>query len=270
MRAVVITLGLAVVAATATGCIAGDEEGAAHVDGLRLLGVQSEPPEVTAPGQTVTLTAWTVDTRGRGVAVAWSACLVPYDGHVDPACIAGDSGKVALGSGPSLTVALPDYDVAAFGAPDAFGGVYLPIVVHVTAGGDVVDAVYRLRVQGGRPVNKNPVLASLYGLPDDESIVQPVHAGQRFGLQAHFANASYEMYQIPSDDGLVHFVQETLTTQWFSQFGVFEAQTSGGDQFEAFRVDGNLPPVGTPFDIWAVGHDERGGTTLAHRSVVLQ
>jgi hypothetical protein len=262
-------IALALVAATAAGCIHGDEEDAAHVVGLRVLGVQSEPPEVTAPGQTVALTAWAVDTLGRAIDVTWSACLLPYDGHVDPACVYGTSGKVALGSGASLTVTLPDYDADQFGAPDALGGVYLPIVAHATAGGDVVDAVYRLRVRGGRPVNTNPVLETIDGLPPD-GIPQPLYKGEILALHAHFANDSYEMYQVPSDDGLVHFVQETLTTQWFSTYGVFGAQTSGGDQLEGFRVDGNLPPPGVVFDVWAVGHDERGGTTMLHRNMILQ
>src|SRR6185312_7258596 len=124
-----------------------DLAAASFVDGLRLLAVVAEPAEA-APGDAVMLTATAFDSRARGVDVSWSACTLPSNGVANPGCTDGTgNGLVALGSGAVIDFVVPAIDAAALGPPDATLGVYLPIVVHVRAGDDVVDAVYRLRVR---------------------------------------------------------------------------------------------------------------------------
>lgn len=70
------------------------------VEGLRVLGVQAEPPEV-APGATVELRALVVDTEGRDVKLSWYACQVPERGAglFEGGAQSGSSG----GGGYSLT-----------------------------------------------------------------------------------------------------------------------------------------------------------------------
>jgi hypothetical protein len=261
MRAAAVGLALACAAA---GC-ASDVTGASLVDGLRLLGVHAEPPEA-APGQTVTLTAWVVDTHGGSIDVTWSACLLPNAGKLDPACFDGSDGSVALGSGETISMVVPDVQRDALGPPDATDGVYVPIVVRVRTPDDQVDAVYRLRIAGSLPPNHNPVFDTIEGLPPEDT-PQPVKKGQSWTVRARYTGASSERYEIPSS-GDTPF--EFLTTQWFATALTFHDPISGGAAFDSFVVDGKLPPSGGAIELWAVGHDERGGTAMIHRRLILQ
>lgn len=256
----------ALVGALAAGC-GSQVADAGLVDGLRLLGVQAEPPEA-APGQTVTLTAWAVDPHGGAVTIDWQACPLTDGGRTATACLTGTPALLPLGSGASITVAVPDVSRDALGPEDATGGIYLPIVVHVRAPDDAVDGVYRLRLAGALPPNHNPVFAAVQ--PLTPGVPQPVHAGDKLDLHALYTNDSLEMYQVPSTDGLVHFVQETLTTQWFATAGTFGDLASGLVTIEVLTLDRELPPPGGSVDLWAVGHDERGGTTMGHFTLQIQ
>ncbi len=261
------TLALVTTLALAAGC-AKDLEGASLVDGLRLLGVQAEPPEAQ-PGDVVSLQAWVVDTHGGSVDVSWSACLLPNNGHVDPACVTspdGSPGLVPLGSGEALQIIVPAVMRDALGPPDGTDGVYLPIVLHVRAPDDHVDAVYRLRIAGDQPLNSNPVFDTIMGWPPDGT-PQPVHRGQTWTVQPRYTPDSSEKYVTPSTQ-MDHY--EFLTTQWFSTGGSFDDPISGGNAYDNFHVDGTLPPAGGVIDVWAVGHDERGGTAITHRTLVMQ
>jgi len=62
-----------------------------RVDGLRVLGIQADPPEV-APGDTVSLKALLVDADGRSIEAAWTACVVPERG-TGPLGGAGETGE---------------------------------------------------------------------------------------------------------------------------------------------------------------------------------
>lgn len=255
---------------TALGCN-DDLAGATLVDGLRLLAVQAEPPEITAPGQTVTFHAYAVDTHGGTIAISWSACLLRNAGAVDPACITGADGKVALGEGEEITVAVPPYSLDALGPPDGTGGVYLPIVLHLAVPDDTVDAVYRLRVAGGGPLNQNPRFAVIE--PFRGTSPQPAYAGDHMNLVPRFLNDSFQQYEVPDPEagpGIRKLVQETLTVQWFATAGTFGTETTSALQVEPFVLDRRLPKRFGSFDLWAVGHDERGGTTIIHETIVMQ
>jgi hypothetical protein len=275
MRALALVL-LALVG----GCSEADLSAAAFVHGLRVLGVQAEPPEA-APGDTVTLTAWVVDTRGGAVDVSWSACLLPSNGVANPGCTDGSGkGLVALGSGLQISMVMPTVDLDLLGPPDPSYGVYLPIVVHAAASGDSVDAIYRLRAHvlmapgctltppyppNCQP-NHNPVFAGIDPLgPDNGPLV--THKGTVWGLVANYDNAAEE-YEIPYTTDPTVF--ERLTTQWFATAGSFPDQPIGGTSVQKFTVDRALPPAGGTIDLWIVGHDDRGGTAMMHRQFVLQ
>lgn len=250
------------------GCAA-DLSDAGFVDGLRLLGVNAEPPEVDVNHPTK-LTAWVVDTKARGITVDWSWCTLPSNGLADSGCITRDDALVPLGTGGTLDIVVPNVDRRALGPPDATDGVYLPIVLRVTVAGDRVDAVYRLRIAGDQPANQNPKLNSIQGI-SPEGTATPTYQGQIWSLLAVYANP--EKYFIPSRN---ETVTETLTTQWFATAGTLAADfagttpVSGNNAYETFKLDKRLPSRGAIIDLWAVGHDERGGTTLGHRTLVLE
>jgi hypothetical protein len=264
------TLAGIVVAAAflADGCAA-DLTDAGFVDGLRLLGVQAEPPEQD-PGHPVTLTAWVVDTKGRAISVDWSWCTLPSNGLANPDCVTRGDVLVPLGTGSTLDILVPAVERNALGPPDATDGVYLPIVVHARVVDDEVYAVYRLRILGTEPANKNPVITTIDGL-GPEGTPTPTHPGQAWSLLPMFDGP--EKYWIPST-GVT--ATETLTAQWFATAGSFSedfgsnSPVSGYHAYEVFRLDRHLPQPGATIDVWAVGHDERGGTALAHRTLLMQ
>lgn len=273
-------------AVLAGGCAQkADLAAASFVDGLRLLAVVAEPPEA-APGDPVTLTATAVDSHGRAVEVSWSACTLPSNGEANPGCTDGSgAGLAALGSGAAIDFVMPAIDGAALGPPDATLGVYLPIVVHVRAGADVVDAVYRLRLRVaallpvgctvGPPYgsncapNRNPTIDRIDPIdggvpvgPDAPAIV--AHDGSSWGLGVHYTDDSSEEYGNPAP------VFERLATQWFATAGSFPDAPVGGTGVQKFTLDRALPAAGGTVDLWAVGHDDRGGTMVIHRAFVMQ
>ena len=257
---------LFVVVALTAGCGKFDLGDAALVEGLRVIGVQAEPPEA-APGDAVKLTAWVVDTHGGAVDVTWSACLLPSNGVANDGCTdTSGHGLVGLGSGETITATVPMVDAAMLGPEDASDGVYLPIVAHVTSPDDSTDAIYRLRMSvDGSARNHNPTLTSVDPLQDVPIIA---HADSQWSLQPHYSGDSSEEYQVPESFDPIVF--ERLTTQWFASAGTFPSMPVGGTGVQLLVLDRALPPPGGLIDVWTVGHEERGGTTMLHRQFVLQ
>lgn len=260
-----------VLACLAAGC-ARDEQGAALVDGLRLLGVQAEPPEA-APGQTVQLTAWAVDPRGGEVTIEWNACFLHDRSLVDPRCFKPGAGVEPLGEGATLSMVMPEVQRQDLAAPDATDGVYLPIVLHLRSGGETLDGVYRLRLSNGeRAPNQNPVLLGIEGLSQYPDSQLEVRRGTEWTIRAFYSELSKEPYFTPpvrpGDEPQHHY--EFLTTQWFATGCVFSTPITGGAAYTSFKVEDPLPPPGGIIDLWAVLHDERGGTAMEHRQLRLQ
>lgn len=272
---------IAALVAFACGCTQSEDlSDEAFVSGLRVLGVQAEPPEAAA-GDAVKLTAWVVDTLGRTVDVEWSACMLPSNGIANPGCTDGTgNGLVALGSGDTITTTMPAVDLTLLGPPDATLGVYLPIVVHAVAGGDSVDAVYRLRARVpqflavgctvGPPYspkcapNSNPIIDRIDPLLPPDQDPTPTTKDAVWALYLQYTQDSSEEYGNPQD------VFERLTTQWFATAGSFPNAPVGGTGVQKFTLDRALPAPGSIIDLWAVGHDDRGGTTMTHRMFVMQ
>lgn len=286
MRAGLLALMLAGLAAA--GCAAPDLGDAGLIQGLRVLGIQAEPPELK-PGQQTTLTAWVADTKGGTVDVTWSACMLPSDGLANAGCTDGSgNGLVGLGSGLTLPITVPDVDATTLGPPDASFGVYLPIIAHVVDGPDAVDAVYRLRIRvqevipngclldppyappGGSPAhckpNENPAFASVDPYPDETSI-NDTHDGQTWSVFPHFV-ATGEEYAIPGSSMPTVFEREI--TQFFATAGTFPDTPVGGTGVEKWTLDRDLPAEGGAIDLWIVGHDDRGGSCITHRGFVLK
>jgi len=94
------------------------------------------------------------------------------------------------------------------------------------------------------------------------------HEGQAWALLAKYADGSDEEYKVPSVE--TPQVPERLTTQWFATAGTFPDMPVGGTAVQKFTLDRKLPPSGGTVELWIVGHDERGGTGMAHRTFVMQ
>jgi hypothetical protein len=273
------TLILALV--VAAGCSEADLADASLVQGLRVIAVQAEPPEAR-PGDTVQLTGWVVDTHGGAIDASWSACLLPSSGLANIGCTDGSgNGLVALGNGLTTSIVVPAVDVTELGPADATDGVYLPLVLHARVPDDTADAIYRLRLLVDAPPgcslsppfnpgcapNRNPSFASIDPLPD-ESKTSVAYDKQIWDLLPQYEDGSAEEYEVPGTTNPDAF--ETLTTQWFATAGTFPNAPVGGTGVQKFTIDRDVPAKGGTIDLWVVGHDERGGTAVAHRSFVLQ
>jgi hypothetical protein len=272
---------VAVVAALAGGCTEEDLSDASFVSGLRILGAQAEPPEAM-PGDTVKLTAWVVDTKSASVDVTWSACMLPSNGLANAGCTDGSgNGLVAIGSGATSSFVVPPIEAETLGPTDATNGVYLPLVIHARAGDDSADAIYRLRItvaavpgctlfppfDPGCGPNHNPSIDRIDPLSDEGTPIV-THEGVSWAMIARYSADSAEEYEIPSTT--MPDVFERLITQWFATAGTFPNQPVGGTAVQKLTMDRALPPSGGTIDLWVVGHDERGGSTMAHRTFILQ
>jgi hypothetical protein len=277
-----------------SGC-GSDFAPASFVKGLRLLAAKAEPPEA-APGASVQLRAYAVDTQGRSIDIAWAACLAPPNpgmGTISSECLTTDMGAtlIPLGTGDAIMTRVPGVPSSVLLPPDITGGQYLPIKLKVTAQSDDDSSVYRLRLRpagagtgagaGATAANRNPSLSSIdvvsersgqvyarQSLPADRPFV--VHANETLILRAEFSSDSAEQYVVLGGDGSVRNVTETLTAQWYATGGSLDNETSGADVDETFKADKHLAGAGSVIDLWVAGHDERGGSDLVHRQLLLQ
>lgn len=282
--------GLTWIVATCLGASCGEagNDPASLLKGLRVLAIEAEPPEVAA-GQQSTVRLLATDDANAAPTIGWHVCLLaPLAGQsVNPGCLAdaaasgaaGSGAVLPLGEGPAVTVTMPAVAPGAFGRPDSTGGVYLTLVARVVGVNDRVDATYRLRLAGPLPPNNNPRLEGIVigRAPESSSAVMdetiPVQAGDRLFLRAAFATDSAETYTVPQPDaaGGTRMVTEVLTTSWFATAGTFSVPRTGDAQPQTeLLLDANLPAPGTVIDLYAVGRDERGGTTHLQRKLLLQ
>ena len=282
------------------GCNSSNDDPAAYVTGLRILGIKAEPPEVP-PGSQSTLTALIVDTDGNPFHITWEQCLDPaLSGQsVNRACV-GDAGTdlvAPIGDGVSVVTTMPTVTPANLGRVDATGGFYLPIVANITGPSDAITAVYLLRLGLGLPPNRNPTLTDLLlvtgggpdgGVESDTPLVDGtplvVHAGEAIVLRPIFSADSVESYPIYDGDPRTTTprpAKETLSVAWFATAGTLLPATSSGVDApvadEVFHLDQqrngptiHVPPVGTVIDLWVVARDERGGTDWLHRTLQLE
>jgi hypothetical protein len=262
------------VAAGLGACQSFPDPPVSFVEGLRVLGIKAEPPEVPVGGMTA-LSMLAVDTQGNPITADWTECfMAPLAGEaVNADCITGAMSQ-PIGNGLDITFTMPQLTAESLGAPDASGGVYLPLVSQVSNGVAEVSAVYRLRLAQGDPVNHNPTVVSLSNTdpsgttaPLDPQAPTPVTVGQTLSLSATLAPGSAESYV--RADGTP--VTEVVTTSWFCTAGALSVEkTSDAQPQTVLSLDQRLPPSGSMIDLWAVSRDERGGTDYTHRVLLLQ
>ena len=169
---------------------------------------------------------------------------------------------------------MPQVTASSLGAPDATGGVYLPLVATVTASPQTLTAVYRVRLADASPANANPTIAGVFSVDAsgtmsalDPTAPTPVQAGGSLSLTVTFTPDSAQIYT--AADGTV--TTETLTTSWFCTAGELSFEkTSTTQPVTVLHLDQRLPSAGALIDLYAVARDERGGTDFAHRTLLLQ
>lgn len=276
MKARVVVAGVAAVAAA--GCQSFPDAPVTFVTGLRVLAMKAEPPAAD-PGEATSVSILAVDTSGGSIEARWTACLVaPLPGQaVNADCVDGRAGADIrpVGEGLIVTTTMPDVSAEDLGAPDASGGVYLPLVAEVSSGQDIVHAVYRLRLgSAGQPANANPKIAEVIvqgsagaSTPLDGASATPVDVGDSLALGVTFAPGSAESYT--ALDGTP--TSEVLTTSWFSTAGTLSFEKTSETQPQTvLRLVDRLPAAGSTIDLWAVARDERGGADYVHRTLVLR
>jgi hypothetical protein len=253
----------------------------AYVNGLRVLVVRADPPDVPAGGLSM-VSALAIDTANRPIAMTWTQCLNPplQGDQVNPDCITNDAAEylVPIGSGLSITTTMPMVGPSALGLPDASGGVYVPLIAHVRAGMDTMIASYLLRLNVGAPPNQNPTLSGVFEVldkadggaggatvPIDDAHPRAVHAGDKISLRATFAPGSAEGYLLSDRP-----VTETLTVWWYSTAGELTDDNATGGDVRDWTLDltsFHLPASGSTIDLWVIGQDERGGADYLHRTL---
>lgn len=232
-----------------------------YVNGMRLLAIKAEPPEVAA-GETTTLNALIIDTKGRATDVAWAYCALrpPMGTRVSNDCVLNEQADYLFpfGSGSSTMFLMPTLDPSMLGTADNTNGIYLPLRAKVTGEDPALTAIYPLRVGMGGTANKNPRINNVYqviagaGMPTDgggpmdgpissgTNLLVPfdpaaplvVHEGDRITLRALFASGSAERYMGTSfggrDGGTMQprTNTERLSLSWYSTAG-----TLGGPMF---------------------------------------
>ena len=265
-----------------------------YVTGLRLLTIQAEPPEAAA-GDTVALTALVVETGGGTIHLDWAACTlapIPGTGTINQQCLTNDSAPylVSFGQGVMVMGAVPStVTPEGLGPPDNTGGFYLPIRARVTSGAQSVDGIYHLRyaLGHGLPPNHNPKLDQIHLLteaadmsvtsvtPLDDKKAQAVATGAKLILRASFTGDSTESYAMPVFDqtgwtGQVNQATEHLTVTWFSSAGQFSNGTTDPEVTTTLDLARRPPATGSDVTVWAVGHDDRGGTAFTSRTLHVQ
>jgi hypothetical protein len=264
-----------VLALAGSGCEPDTDLPRTFISGPRVLAIAAEPPSVP-PGGSTTVSAVIVGTGGETPSVSWVRCRrAPRLGEaINPDCV--DTAQAdylePIGEGTTITTAMPDVMPSDLGAPDATGGVYLPLIARVTVAGQTLIATYRLRLQTTGDANQNPDLTGLLlvdaagaTMPLDAAAPPTVHTGDRLTLQVAVAAGSVEMYPPPLGGPPV---AEILRTSWFSTAGKFSQERSEGPQAQTvLELDALLPAPGNAIDLYAVIRDDRGGTDYVHRTL---
>ena len=290
MRALLLVVAIA----SCAGCTP-DFDPASFVDKLRLLEVKAEPPDIP-PGASTTLTAETANPGGSAPTLTWDACLLPpppaTGQSVNQECITLENSDklVHLGDGTTVSTTMPMLDPSMVGLPDQTNGVYLPVRIKLDADGKSLVAFYALRIYLGpllpNPPNQNPTLRGIYSVPsadagaDEGSPIAAdsppeVHAGQELALRALVTPESAETYMVYDGDPRTtppRTVTETIRISWYTTAGEFTEDVTGIEKPDTtLKLDAkHVPDPGTTIDIWAVARDERGGSDVLHRQLLVR
>ncbi|AGC42184.1 hypothetical protein MYSTI_00835 [Myxococcus stipitatus DSM 14675] len=296
--------GLLLVAVGAVACVDGDDV-SSNVKDLRVLGVAVEVPELMAPTcdlngqslevltQEVTYRALLADPKGEGRSIAYTlwACANPDDERCED-----ESSRIQLAQG---TTTAGDMEVrirpGASQVRDGtlllekvrqadpykgYGGIRMPLVLHVTAGAESVHAqklmVFSCPVVPGMVANVQPVLRGLT-LDDqawDAAAPLTLQGKGPFVVRANDISDLEESYVVPGLRSESVNLKEAWTISWHATLGEFSPEQTGGADFAGepgrHRTEWEPPEkdaVAQEVTFWAVVRDGRGGSSWLVRKV---
>lgn len=253
---------------TLASCGAFGEDGERYekLDRLRVLGVRSDPADLSA-GETATLSAYVFEPAGRDLGYAWSWCPSRSDSAGAFGCniseqdlqqawtTAGLDGSpppydLGTGSEAQLThVLTPSVLTALCQAPEldriqlaCFAGLEASVELTVRSSEAAVTAIKSVPfLMGETPDaerNANPPSDFDLALHDDTdgAVVesdQPLQAGHRYTVVADVDDATAELFTPSSAPGEPDPMErrETLVMSWFSTLGEFVAPDGEDDGF---------------------------------------
>lgn len=254
------------------GC-SGDLPKVSEVEGLRVLAICADPPELSDPGQ-ATVRALVAGQTGV-VRYQWELCLLAGNPTKGFPCL-DEELRFDLGAEPEPSVAIPPLDpiVAAAEAAgftvDLKNGVDVQVRLVVTDASDGrVETIKQLHISRRSDQNTNPALVGLDvdGLdwPADRGV--EVALGQEVTLLPHADDALFQTY-----DDLGVDVEEEALYSWFAEAGGFQKDRSSGEfpdnKWTAPRraeLDGRVPPF--EIGLWLVLRDRRGGCDWLERRI---
>lgn len=244
------------------------------IEGFRVIAVQADPPEV-GPDGVVQLTSVDHDSEGRPVTYEWSVCLFSFGSASNFACVDEQLSFELDSTAPTATLDLSPDGIGlralyeAFGPVPGLGGqpqtleTGFDIYVHLVAtpeGGPPLSTYKRLAVRDGDRPNRNPGLAAL--LVDDDPAGVEFEAGATVEIRAEPAEDAEETYLDPETG---EERTETLRFSYLTTAGTID--NPPGPSFNLKKMDLKLPKTPGPVEIFVAVRDERGGVTVAQRTL---
>ncbi|MCY0998765.1 hypothetical protein OWM54_16620 [Myxococcus sp. MISCRS1] len=290
--------GLLLMALGAVACVDPDDH-SSHVRDLRVLGIAVERPELMAPTceptaealevltEQVSYRALLVDPAGQGRSIAYTltACADPEDSLCEDASkrvelargttTAGElvlpirPGASQLADGTLLLDAVREADPY-----QGFGGLRMPLVLHVTAGEEGVYAqklmVFTCPLVPGMAPNQQPRLQGLT-LDDaawDAEALPELQGQGPFVVRANDISALEESYVVPGFRKEAVQLKESWAITWHATLGKFSVEETESVEFNGqpgrHRTEWEPPEkdgVAQEVTFWAVVRDGRGGSS---------
>jgi hypothetical protein len=277
------------------------EDDPSNVKDTRVLGISVEPPELMADdcsaalsarsiySSEVALTALIADPQANGRRLRYEllACADP----ADRSC-SSEANREVLATGltaegeTSISIR-PGAVVSADGEPllqqvidlddyRGFGGIRMPLVLHVFRGDDKIFAqklmVFNCRLLPEMAANVNPVLPGLLLNGDSwtESDIPQLQGAGPFTLAPADFSALEESYVVPAFDLQPVHLSERWKLSWHTDRGRISPAETGGVDFggqESRHLVEWKPGAGPEQDVnfWVVARDGRGGESWLKR-----
>jgi hypothetical protein len=244
------------------------------IDGFRVIAVQADPPEV-GPDGVVQLASVDHDSEGRAVSYEWSVCLFSFGSSSNFECVDAQLSFELDSTSRTAALDLSPNGLGLRALYEAFGPVPGPggqpqtlesgfdIYVHLVAtpdGGPPLSTYKRLTVRDGDRPNRNPGLAAL--LVDDEPAGAEFEVGATVEIRAEPAEDAEETY-VDAQTG--EEKTETLRFSYLTTAGTID--NPPGPSFNLKKMDLKLPKTPGPVEIFVAVRDERGGVTVAQRTL---
>jgi hypothetical protein len=226
------------------------------IQSLRILAIQSEPPEV-APGQTIRLRALVVDPKNRPISLQWFRC----QRTVDTGCRDKTDDK-RLGNGQELRWTVPkDFLADGLKPLELLKGRELTLTLVAQAGSDYITGIKRV-VVSFVPTNINPVLdkVTFRSTANTQLLPEPWSAttNQTYTFQPSLKGNPRQKYPALTQDGNIQYVDEPLFFSWYMTAGALQ----GGRNSNHAKPSKNwkAPDKATTSRMFVIIRDGRGGT----------